>query len=160
MKKILAALLLALLVCGPGCSASKDDTKKKKETDDHDHGPGPHKGTIIEFRGGHDYHGEFTVDHPKAEVRVYILDKDAKTAKPIKADKLILKITEPNLGDSFELKPLWQEGDTEGTASCFSVVDQKFAKEQDFAGEVTMKIGDKQYSGKFREEAGHEHEGK
>ena len=91
----LLALTLAVLT---GCNNQKGDTPKggdksaKKRDDDHDHGPGPHGGTIIEFGK---YHGEFDVNHKTQEATVYILGADATTAAPIQVEKLLLSIKTP-----------------------------------------------------------------
>src|SRR5581483_10545550 len=52
-----------------GGTPKGDDKAAKKGGDgDHDHGPGPHGGTIIEFGK---WHGEFTVNHKTQEATVY-----------------------------------------------------------------------------------------
>jgi len=82
----------------------------------HDHGAGPHDGTIGEFGGGK-YHMEFVVDHGKQEATVYILGGDVKTPAPIKADKLTLAIDDPEFTAELMAQPL--EGEATGESSRF-----------------------------------------
>ncbi len=149
-----AALLLALLAVG--CSTNKTDPKDKKEDatkkepkDDHDHGPGPNGGVIIEWDPKEQYHLEFTVNHETEEVKVYVLGPDAKTAKPIKSDKLTLGITKPKF--TIDLKPQKEKNDPEGMASSFVVKDKRFGVKQEFAGEIDGVVDGKPYNGKFDE---------
>src|SRR4051794_13401296 len=92
-------LLVLAMAVFTGCSNQKGDTPKggdkttkKGGDDDHDHGPGPHNGTIIEFGK---WHGEFTVNHKTQEATIYILGADAKKAAPIQVEKLLLSIKAP-----------------------------------------------------------------
>ena len=62
----------------------------------HGHGAGPHDGTLADWGGGK-YHVEFTVSHDKQEATVYVLGSDEKTPAPIKADKVLLTIGDPEL---------------------------------------------------------------
>jgi hypothetical protein len=156
-------LFLALVVC-TGCSKQKGDTPKgseksaKKEgDDDHDHGPGPHNGTIIEFGK---WHGEFTVNHKSQEATVYILGSDAKTAAPLQVEKLLLSIKTPQF--QVDLKPLPQEGDPAGKSSRFVGKHDNFGKEQEFEGTLSGVVDGKPYAGDFKEEEhkDHKHEKK
>jgi hypothetical protein len=172
----LATFAVSAMLLAAGCSGSgttgqsgtgkgKDDNTKqgkddngkgktdndKKGKDDHPHGhgvTGPHGGVLIEL-GDEEYHGEFTVDHKKKEVVVYILGGDAKKAVPIEAKEIDLAIKEPKF--SIKLKAAPQEGDPAGQASAFKGTHDNFGKEQDFAGTVSMKIKDKPYVGEFEE---------
>lgn len=148
-------LTLALAVM-TGCSnqqggtpkgGDKAATKGGGKEDDHDHGPGPHGGTIIEFGK---WHGEFCMDHGKKQATVYILGGDAKQAVSIMADKLLLSIKEPSF--QIELKAVPQEGDTQGASSRFVGTHNNFAKEQEFAGTISGEVDGKPYAGDFKEE--------
>lgn len=160
----LVGILLAGAVCAlaltaaPGCgkkdgAAPSGGTQQtggtKDKEGDHGHGSGPHKGTVFDLAGGK-YHGEFTVDHDKQEATIYILKGDAKTAAPVKADKLVLKIKEPAF--TVELKAFPEKTDPEGTTSRFVGKHEKLGLVQEFAGEVTVMIAGKQYAGDFKEE--------
>jgi hypothetical protein len=153
--KAIASTFLLLALLTTGCSGKKDDSKpkdntKKTDKDEHEHGAGPHKGTIIEWGPDDKYHLEFTVDHPAKEVKVYVLGGDAKTAKPIKTDKFTLTIKKPAF--QIELKPLPEKGDPEGTTSCFAGKHDNFGVKQEFEGSVTGVLDGKQYTGDFKEE--------
>src|SRR5882672_8747223 len=75
---------IALPGCQPGKGAKKEDPKKDKG---HDHDEtGPHGGPLAEWEDI--YHAEFTVDHAKKQVVVYILDDKAKAAPKIDAGKI------------------------------------------------------------------------
>ena len=133
----------------------KSKAKSAAKVDDsHDHGQGPHAGTILEFGKNH---GEFCVDHGKKQVSLYILDDAMKKAVPLAVDKLTLSIKSPQFQTDLVAAPL--EGDPKGSASRFVATDDRFGKEQDFEGTVSGVIDGKPYLGDFKEEAhpGHDH---
>lgn len=152
--RILTALSLAfgmtfIVGCGDKAKPSAKELPAKgstEEHDDHDHGPGPHKGTIGEWGNKH---FEFTVDHKKQEATVYILKGNAKDASPIKTDKVTLSIKEPKF--QVELKAVPESTDPAGTSSRFVGKDEKFGKEQEFAGTLDAVVEGKPYSGDFAE---------
>jgi hypothetical protein len=163
MKKfhLFGVVLMAFAVANfTGCNnrpdrKPKDDGKAAKKSlrdDDHDHGPGPHDGTIIEFGK---YHGEFTVDHKSQEATVYILGADAKTAAPIQVEKLLLSIKTPQF--QLELKADPQKGDPPGKSSRFVGKHENFGKEQEFEGTVTGMMDGKQINGDFKEKEHKDH---
>ena len=160
IAKLAGAGLLAILIgtagCGGGDTPPKNDKvvkgAPKKDDDDHDHGPGPHGGTVIEFGK---YHGEFTVDHEKQEATVYILDGAVKNAVPIAVEKLALNIKNPAF--HVELKAAPQEGDPAGKSSRFVGKHEKLGVEQEFEGTVSGKIDGKPYSGDFKEKEHKDH---
>ena len=156
-KALACGLLGCVLVlgCGKPADPSKADKTKKTDDDDHEHGEGPHGGTIIELG---DYHGEFTVDHGKKDATVYILDgKRAKKAEPVAASKVSLAIKSPMF--QVELKAAPQDGDPAGKASRFVGTHDHFGKEQEFEGTVSLEVGTKPYAGDFKEKA-HDHDKK
>ena len=151
------ALACGLLGCAlvVGCGKPAEPSKAAppaKGDDDHDHGPGPHKGVVIELGK---LHGEFTVDHPTKTATVYILDGRVKNAAPIAAKTVTLSVKSPTF--QVEMKAAPQDGDPAGKASRFVAVDDRFGKEQEFAGSVTVEIDGKPYTGDFKEEA-HDHD--
>jgi hypothetical protein len=162
MRKVhlfgIATMLFALAVvtgCGNqqvGTPKGDDKTAKKGGEDDHDHGPGPHGGTIIEFGK---WHGEFTVNHKTKEATVYFLGADAKKAVALLIEKPLLSIKAPQF--QVELKPVPQEGDPEGKSSRFVAKHENFGKEQEFEGTVSGVIGGKPYAGDFKEEEDKDH---
>jgi hypothetical protein len=166
MKKLhlFGILLMALaLAVFTGCNNQqggrpKDGGKAKTGgDDDHDHGPGPHGGTIIEFG---QWHGEFDVNHKTKEATVYILGSDAKTAAPIHVEKLLISIKTPQF--QLELKAAPQEGDPAGKSSRFVGKHENFGKEQEFEGTLTGMLDGKQINGDFKEQEhkDHKHEKK
>lgn len=118
------------------------------------HGAGPHGGTIAEWGGGK-YHIEFTVDHEKKESAVYVLGGDAKTPAPIKADMLLLTITEPSFQVDLAAQPL--DGESGGAASRFVGKHDSLGKVQEFAGSLTTEIDGTPYAGDFKEEPHGDH---
>jgi hypothetical protein len=152
----LLAVLCLVVGCGKqGDNAPKGDsrgeTKARGDKGEHAHGAGPHGGTVADWGGGK-YHVEFTVDHGKQEVRVYILGSDEKTPAPVKAegDELLLTIKEPSFQVALKADP--QKGDPEGKASCFAGKHANLGKEQEFAGTISGKVDDTPYAGDFKEE--------
>ena len=158
MKKIVALLVGAVLMAG--CNQPAAPTKVvvqsvsvKVPAKGHDHSGdvGPHQGTIFDF-GIH--HVEFTVDHKKQEVTLYILNEDSDTPVPITAEKLDLTIKEPKF--TVELKPVPDAKDPAGKSSRFVGKHENFGKEQEFAGTVAGVVDGKPASGEFKEKE-HDH---
>jgi hypothetical protein len=152
-KAMVCGVLGFALVAGCGQPAAPTKAPPKTEEDDHEHGPGPHKGTVIEFGGK--YHGEFVVDHPTRTATVYILDVRVKNAVPISAKTVDLTIKSPAFQVVMKASP--QEGDPAGKASRFVAVHDNFGKEQEFEGTVAVEIDGKPYAGDFKEEK-HDHD--
>jgi hypothetical protein len=122
----------------------------------HEHGAGPHGGTVIEWGGGA-YHLEFVVDHDGKSATAYILGGDAETPAPIKAEVLTLALVEPATEVALAAQPL--EGEAEGAASRFTGTDEALGGVREFAGSITAEVEGTPYSGDFAEEAGdHGHE--
>ena len=154
-------LFLNLLACVAlsfslaGCGSSKPTppsppSKAEVPHEEHDHGAGPHGGTIVEWGGGK-YHLEFTVDHEKKESVVYVLGGDVKTLAPVKADKLLLTINEPSFQVDLAAQPL--EGEGSGASSRFVGKHDSLGKVQKFAGSVTAEVDGTPYAGDFKEDA-------
>ncbi len=147
---------LAVLV---GCEPAKPTAPTTKTAptaaaaadDDHDHGPGPHQGTVFDFGK---WHAEFCIDHGKQEATVYILSGNLKRPVAIAADKLTLALKEPQL--QIELKAVPLESDPAGKASRFVGTAPALGKEQEFAGTVGGAVDGKPYRGEFAETA-HDH---
>jgi hypothetical protein len=160
-KLLPLAALLALAGCEPAKPpapattppAAKSDPAH--EEDDHDHGPGPHGGTVIEFGK---YHGEFCVDHGKKQVTVYILSGNLKRPVAIPAETLTLSVKQPRLQVELKASPI--DSDPKGKASQFVATHEAFGVEQEFEGTVSGVIDGKPYAGDFKEKAdahGHKH---
>ena len=119
----------------------------------HGHGTGPHEGTLADWGGGK-YHVEFTVDHDKQEATVYVLGSDEKSPAPIKTDKVLLSIGDPEL--MAELLPVPLEGETDGLSSRFVGKHENLGIVQEYAGTMSAEIEGTPYTGDFKEEA-HDH---
>lgn len=162
MKKIITLLVACALIAG--CNQPANPTKVVVKSSpantttakghDHSHDVGPHKGTIFDLGK---YHGEFTVDHKKKEVTVYILGDDMDTPVPVVAEKLTLTIKAPAF--SVELKAVPDAKDPAGKSSRYVATHDNFAKEQEFEGTVAGSIEGKPSEGKFKEED-HDHDHK
>ena len=138
-----------------GCEPAKPPAAAKTAAtpaDDHDHGAGPHGGTVIEFGK---WHGEFCVDHARQEATVYILSGNLKRPVAFAADKLTLSLKEPKL--QIELKAAPQEADPAGKASRFVGTHPALGKEQEFAGTVSGVVDGKPYLGDFEEKPDADH---
>jgi hypothetical protein len=117
--------------------------------DDHEHGPGPHGGTVLDWGGGA-YHLEFTVDHDKQEATIYILGSDEKTPAPIMAETIHLTIDDPMTELDLAAMPL--EGEAEGTSSRFVGTHDTIGIVKEFAGTISGEIEGTPYTGDFKEE--------
>jgi hypothetical protein len=153
----LGALLIGLSAVGcdkPAGGPPKAADKKVAKTgdDDHDHGEGPHGGTVIEFGK---YHAEFCMDHGKKQATLYILDGKVKNAVPISAAKLSLSIKQPPF--QVDLVAVPQDGDPTGKSSRFVATHDHFSKEQEFEGTVSGEVDGKPYLGDFKEEPHNDH---
>ena len=159
LKNLMVLGLFAGSLAAAGCAAKTEASKtvakvekSEKKGDGHDHGETPHGGTILEL--GKD-HGEFCVDHGKKQVTVYLLGEDAKTASPIKVEKLLLSIKTPQFQVDLKAEP--QASDPKGTSSRFVATHENFAKEQEFEGTVSVEIDGKPYLGDFKEKEHKDH---
>lgn len=141
----------------PKTAVDHNDTpaRNRHEVEGHDHAPGPHGGTIVDWGGGK-YHVEFTVDHDKREAVAYVLGPDEKTPTPIKADDsgLLLTLTEPATQLTLTARPL--PGETANACSCFAGTDDTLGIVREFAGTISGLVNGTPYAGDFAEEA-HDH---
>jgi len=124
-KSLLASGLAAAIMSRRAVISlnSEEATMAKDEHPTH----GPHKGAIAEWGDQDEYHVEFTVDHAKKEATVYILGKDVKTAKPIKAKEitLTLKLSPPV---TLKLAAAPEQADPPDTSSRFVGKDEVSGK--------------------------------
>ena len=159
MKKSISMAVTAALLLPIGCSKTEEAPAKTAadlagavaESSGHTHGDAPHGGTLTDWGGGA-YHVEFTVDHDAKSTAVYILGDDAKTASPIKAEKLLLTITEPAF--QVELTPEPQVGESDGAASKFVGTHDNLGIVREFAGTISGEVDGTPYAGDFAEVAG------
>ena len=159
MKSFLSIVFSAALLAATGCGkeaaqqplADEHADAPAADTEAHAHGDAPHGGTLVEWGGGV-YHAEFTVDHDAKSTAVYILGGDAKTAAPVKVEKLVLTISEPAF--QVELTPDPQPGDAEGTASRFMGTHENLGVVREFEGSISGEVDGTPYAGDFAEVAG------
>jgi hypothetical protein len=123
---------------------------------DHEHGAGPHGGTLADWGAGL-YHVEFTVDHDNKESVVYVLGSDEKTPSPIKTTdgRLLLTIREPSFQVELAARPL--EGESEGAASRYVGTHDSLGIVREFVGTISGEVEGTPYAGDFEEHA-HDHE--
>ena len=146
----IAGLTLSLATLGCGSTTPPaDTTANPPEPAAHDHGPGPHGGTIADWGGGK-YHVEFTVDHGKKEATVYILGSDEKSPAPVKASHATLSINEPAFEVELKAQPL--EGEPDGASSRFVGTHDNLGIVREFAGTITGVVEGTPYTGDFKEE--------
>jgi len=132
------------------------DDHDRHQVEGHDHAPGPHGGTIVDWGGG-TYHVEFMVDHEKREAVAYVLGPDEKTPTPIKAEEgsLLLTLTEPAIQVSLTARPL--PGENATACSCFVGQHESLGPVREFAGTISGAVAGTPYAGDFAEEP-HDHE--
>jgi len=161
-KSLMIAYFVAATAAIVGCKKEASQPAMNREHEageaaDHDHGAGPHGGTILEWGGGA-YHLEFVVDHDAKTATAYVLGGDAETPAPIKTDRLALAIAEPAFELDLAAQPL--DGEADGMASRFVGAHDSLGIVREFAGSITAEVEGTPYSGDFAEEAGdhgHEH---
>jgi len=172
MKTTLASLTIGLAVVGmtfmSGCGKPDEPAPATTSTgststqDDHGpdhgghgHGAGPHDGTLADWGGGA-YHVEFTVDHDKQQAIVYVLGSDEKTPEPVKAESVLLSITDPSFQVELAAEPLEDEAD--GTSSRFVGTHENLGIVREFQGTISAEVDGTPYVAEFKEEAhGHGH---
>lgn len=148
-----------------GCARDPGNVKKGDDTvpkGGHNHPTeGPHGGALAEW-GNEEFHAEFLVDHEKKEATVYILDGVADKSVPIKEDTLTLVIKNVQPPANIVLKADPQKDDPKGRSSRFVGRHDSLTTEMEFEGEISGKIGDKNYTGDFKEKShkGHKHKKK
>lgn len=133
----------------PGPSTPADQAAQPAETPAHSHGAGPNGGALADWGGGK-FHVEFTVDHDKKESVVYVLGGDEKTPAPVKADKLLLSIKDPEFQVELAADPL--DGEAEGMSSRFVGTHDNLGIVQEFAGSISGEVDGTPYVGEFKEE--------
>jgi hypothetical protein len=147
-------LLLLAALCLAGCGPRQTPGAKKVHVHPE---KGPHDGVIAEW-GEEEYHPEFTVDHDKKQVTVYILDGEVAKPKAIPAESITVTITNLTPPLTLQLKAEPMADDPKGHSSRFVATDEKLGKVMDFKGTISGKVGDKPYSGEFDEtKGGHGH---
>jgi hypothetical protein len=146
------ALLTAVLLAATGsvsttaAAAGGDKDKKKEEHPE----IGPRGGPLAEW-GDEKYHVEVTVDHGKKTATAYILDGSAKKASPIAAASIKVTLTSLKPTVQIILKADPEKGDPKGTSSRFVGMHDKLAEKGKLVGEVSGKVGDLPYVGKFEQ---------
>ena len=112
---------------------------------------GPHKGIVVEW-GEEEYHVELVTDAKAGTVTAYVYgdEKDlgkGKT-KPIDSKTLTLK-TSP--ATTLKLEPAPEKDDPTGKSSKFTGKNDVFTKGGKLEGTVSGKVGDKPYTGTFKQ---------
>lgn len=168
-----AVAILASAIYSVGCSqapapakalakaaaAKASDHGHSHDGDHHDHGAGPHDGTLADWGGG-TYHVEFTVDHDKKEAVIYVLGSDEKTAAPVKTGdgKLLLTVREPAFQVELAARPLAGEGD--GKSSCYGGTHESLGIVREFAGTISGEVDGTPFAGEFAEHPHGDHDHK
>lgn len=155
----LAAFSFAICLLA-GCGGSPP-APNPTPTAGHDHPDhGPHEGHLIELGAGK-YHGELTHDDATKTVSIYLLGPDAKTAVAIPDDEITLNLVIAGEAKQVKLAAAKQEGDPEGQASKFTLVDEVILEALESPktkGNLVVTIEGKQFSGPVEhDDHGHEH---
>ena len=158
------ALTVMCYLAGCWCLAGCGDSGEFKQVgpgstngdahDHHDHAEhGPHGGHVVEL-GEHEYHAEVVHDPKKNSVTVYLFGHDLDEPLPIEEQEITIGLEMHGGEDEFTLTASPLESEAEGKSSRFEIVgDEEIAEhiedEEDLIGTVTVKIGEKSYSGKI-----------
>jgi hypothetical protein len=152
-----ALCLVITLGLAAGCSKPDRATAPQAGGHGHDHPEkGPHGGALAEW-GDEEFHVEFTVDHDKKQVVVYVLDGSAAKAPAVTADaiaKVSVQLANVDPPVTIELKHDPKESGEKGIA--FSGTHDKLAAKMDFRGTVAGTVNGKPFQGEF-DEKGHGH---
>lgn len=142
----LALLTGAVLLAGTASRATADDHE------------GPHKGTVVEW-GEEELHPELVIDKKEGTVTAYIYGdhKDLHKAKLKAIDSktltLSLKTTPPT---TIKLEPApaddkERKDDPKGKSTKFIGKHEAFKKDMKWEGTLSGKVGDKPYTGTFKQ---------
>ena len=138
----------------PSDKAEHGHERGEKHDAGHAHGAGPHGGTVLDWGGGA-FHLEFTVDHDKKQVVVYILGGDEKTPTPIKAASIQLALNDPMTELDLVASPL--DGESNGNSSRFVGTHETLGIVKEFSGTLSGQIEGTPYTNDFQETAHSEH---
>ena len=152
----LCVTAVVAFVALPGCdkSGKKDDAGKPKDKGKdgsaHDHPAfGPHGGPLADW--GDKYHAEFTVDHAKKQVVVYILDDKAKAAPNIEAGKITnIKVTVNEPKPQVHVELTHDAGLSTEKGIAFIGTHDVFAKSADLNGRISGNVDGKPYTDDFK----------
>ena len=153
------AFFAAAALLAAGCPGGKDtkSTGSAPGAGKHEHPEeGPHGGALAEW-GEEEFHIEFKADPGKKQATVYILDGAAKKVVPIEAETVMLVIKNVQPPANITLKADPQKDDPKGKSSRFVGTHDALAKEMEFKGEISGKVGAKAYAGDFEEKAHKDH---
>ncbi len=157
-QSVLVVIFLAgLQGCGKS-QAPDGDTAAA----DHEHAHeevGPHNGHIIELDAD-GYHAELTHDDAEHRVGIYVLDGSAKSAAPIEAESVTIRVTVADEPSEYVLPAVTQMGDPEGKTSYFELVSEPLCKVvcgevEDTHARLNINIDGKPYVGLI--ETAHDH---
>jgi hypothetical protein len=156
--------LLGLNGCGKKQPDGPAAGGSAAETDEHEHDDeGPHGGHIIEL-GTEDHHAELTHDDDTHRVGIYLLGKDAKTAKPIDAESVTINVAVDGEPSQYVLPAVPQAGEPPGKSSYFEVVSEPLSlvvsgksEAAKKAASLSLKIEGKPFVGLIETEA-HDHD--
>lgn len=158
-RSLVQYFVVGLMVALVGCSSEKkgdfksfdrkDAAKAPAKHEDH-HEHGPHEGELMTLSDA-EFRAEVVMDETKGDLAIYILDKDAKAAKPVEATELVLSIKHGDKVEEFKLAAAKQEGDPEGQASLFKITSEELLEElhehEDEGAALTLKVGEKTITG-------------
>lgn len=162
VKSVLGITLMVGGLAAAGCDSGGKQTEAKKDgpaasggagtPKEHGHGQGPNGGVLFDLGK---YHGEFTVDHGKAEVTVLIIGNDEKTPLAVAAKELTVSIKETRTKEGKVVAPmtikLLPRDEVGGKASKFVGTDPGIGNVADFAGTVLGEIDGRPSQGEFKE---------
>jgi hypothetical protein len=136
---------------------------KAQTGDSHSHhheNKGPHHGELMEI-GKEEYHAEIVLNESKHQLDIYLFDSNASTAVDIDAQFLALNMKIGGKPMQFKLKPVRQETDRPGMASCFSLVSKDMIDGMHHANadaRLALKIAQKPYTLKLEHKHDHKHD--
>ncbi len=165
-RETLAAMIFCVGCVLSGCqsevsSPQTAETGRTAESAEpaHDHPDhGPHGGDLIELGDG-DYHAE--VVHGDASLTFWILDGSAADGVAVTADTAVINGSYAAEKQQFPLTAQPQDGDPEGTASCFVSDDATLLEwlEQPLARlRLSVNIGDTPWGGAIVHDHDHDHD--
>jgi hypothetical protein len=144
-----------------GCGGSPPPPQPKPDAGHAHPSHGPHEGQLIEL-GNEEYHAELVHDDASKTIIVYLLGPDAKTAATSPDAEITLNLVTGSEPLQVKLTAEKQDGDPEGEASKFTVVDEKALEALEnpkTTGHLNVNIAGKAYRGKVELGAhGHDHD--
>ena len=160
MYRSFVLFVTVFLIAFPSATFAQQKKSQPSKEVPHNHPTkGPHHGELLEL-GNEEYHVEMVMNESKHQLDIYLLDAKGKSPVDIDAEFLALNMKIGGKPVQFKLKPVHQDKDRTGMASCFSLVSKEMLDGIHGANadaRLSIKIAQKPYVLKLVHKHDHDH---